>query len=136
MDAIELRRMRSPIGEMVLFDNGVIIHTLDEGALVDEASAVEVLAMTEALAAGDPVAVVVDLTRIAFANHESRDVFAANPSGGIEIATALVATARIAEFLAGRFMNTAELSRPAQLFESIDDAAQWAAEQVAAVRDA
>ena len=104
---------------------------VDEGTLVDEAAAVEVLAMTEALAAGEPVAVVVDLTRIAFANHESRDMFAVNPSGGIEVATALVATARVAEFLAGRFMNTAQLSRPAQLFESTDDAARWAAEQVA-----
>ncbi len=135
MDANELRRTRTPVGELVLFDNGVMVHTLDEGALVDESAAVEVLAKTEELAAGSRVAVVVDLTRIAFADHDSRNMFARNPAGGVEVATALVASARIAEFLAGQFMKTAQLVRPAGLFESIDEAADWAVRQLAAVED-
>ncbi len=134
MDAHELRRTRTPVGELVLFDNGVMIHTLDAGALIDEGDAVEVLATTQKLAGGDLVAVVVDLTRIAFADHDSRNTFAGNPPGGVEIATALVASARIAEFLAGQFMKTAQPARPVQLFESVDEACRWAAEQVVAAR--
>ena len=131
MDASELGRTRTPIGELVLFDNRVMVHTIDEGAAVDRSAAVEVLAKTEELAAGEPIAVVVDLTRVAFADHSARDTFARDGAGGAEIATALVASARITEFLAGQFMKTAELTRPVRLFDSVDEAVQWAAEQVA-----
>ena len=64
--------MRSPIGEMRPFDDGVIVHTPDEGALVDEHLAAGVLEATRTLAGGRPVSVVVDLRRVAFADQASR----------------------------------------------------------------
>ena len=61
MGADDTPRVRSPIGDMQLFDDGVIVHTIDEGALVDENVAAGVLETTRVLAAGQPVSVVVDL---------------------------------------------------------------------------
>jgi hypothetical protein len=124
--------VKSPIGEMVLHDDGVIIHTLEEGALVDAQVAVQVLEATSALAAGRPVAVVVDLRAVAFADRRSRDLFARDPSGGVEIATALVAGKRIADFLAAQFVNKAKPDRPTEVFSDVDDAATWAADQLQA----
>lgn len=135
MNANELRRETSAVGEMVLFDNGVIVHTLNEGALVDPAAAGDVLEKTKHLAAGAPVAVVVDLTRLAFADHRSREMFAHDPAGGVEIATALVASARISEFLASQFKKSAQSGRPVELFDSVDEAVLWAAEHVRSAHD-
>ena len=132
----EVQRMRSAIGEMVLLDNGVIVHTLDEGALVDEAAAADVLTRTKTLSGGSPVAVVVDLTHVAFADQNARTMFATDDAGGLEVATGLVASARVAAFLAARFMGAAESQRPVQLFESVDVAVEWAAGHVAAARRA
>jgi hypothetical protein len=116
---------------MVLRSDGVIIHTLDEGALVDADVAAQVLEDTKTLAAGAPVAVVVDLRAVAFADRRSRDMFARDPSGGVEIATALVAGQRVAGFLAAQFVNNAKPERPTAVFRDVEPAAEWAAGQVA-----
>jgi hypothetical protein len=116
---------------MVLHSDGVIIHTLDEGALVDAQVASKVLEDTRMLAAGQPVAVVVDLRAVAFADRRSRDMFARDPAGGVEIATALVAGQRVADFLAAQFVNNAKPVRPTEVFREVDAAADWAAAQVA-----
>ncbi len=121
--------MRSPIGEMQLFDDGVIVHTLDEGALVDEAAAAGVLETTKMLAAGKPVSVVVDLRGVAFADRTSRRAFATGPSGGVEVATALVAGPRVSQFLAELFVRE-EPERPIAMFDDPDAARQWAAAQL------
>jgi hypothetical protein len=114
---------------MRLFDDGVIVHTIDEGALVDERVAAGVLEATRTLAAGRPVSVVVDLRGVAFADRASRSAFAADPAGGFEIATALVAGPKVSEFLAGLFLREKPL-RPTSVFENPDDARAWAAEQL------
>jgi len=115
---------------MVLHDNGVIVHTLDHGALIDERIAVEVIDATKDIADGRRVAVVVDLRSIAFADRGSRQTFASDPSGGIEVATALVATARVAEFMASQFVTTAKPERPTAIFKDVEEASRWAADQV------
>lgn len=135
MSSSEVQRTRSPIGEMVMYDNGVIVHTLDAGALVEESAAAEVLEKTKELSDGEPVGIVVDLSEIAFATHQSRELFARDPSGGVEVATALVASARVAEFLASQFVNTARPERPTELFASVDEATGWVAEQVRLARE-
>ncbi len=122
-------RLRTPIGEMRLFDDGVIVHTIDEGALVDEHVAAGVLEATRTLASGRPVAVVVDLRGVAFANQASRNAFATDPAGGVEIATALVAGPRVSEMLAGLFLREQPV-RPTSVFENPDEAQAWAAEQL------
>lgn len=126
----EIRRKRSPIGEMVLYDDRVIVHTLDDGAVVNERVARQVIEDTVDLAAGTDIAVVVDLTKVAFAERSAREVFAIDPSGGVEVATALVANARVASFLAEQFVTKANPDRPTAIFEDVDVAAAWAAERV------
>lgn len=115
---------------MVLRDDGVLIHTLDEGALVDRRVAKEVLRDTEKIAAGRSVAVVVDLRAIAFADQESRQVFADDAAGGVEVATALVVGPRVAEYLGAQFVNRAQPHRPTSIFHDVDEAAAWAADRV------
>lgn len=122
-------QLRSPIGMMELFDDGVIVHTIDEGALVDGKAATGVLESTRMLAKGNPVAVVVDLRGVAFADQGSRGMFAADPSGGVEIATALVAGPRVSQFLAELFLRE-KPARPTSVFDEPKDARAWAAEQV------
>ncbi len=121
--------MRSPIGEMRPFDDGVIVHTPDEGALVDEHLAAGVLEATRTLAGGRPVSVVVDLRRVAFADQASRSAFAADPAGGVEIATALVAGPWVSELLANLCLREKPL-RPTSVFESPEEARAWGAEQL------
>ena len=126
----EIRRHRSPIGEMVLLDDGVIVHTLDEGAVVDTRVADQVIRDTELLAAGQPVAVVVDLRKVAYADLESREVFANKPSESVEVATALVVGQRVAQFLATRWVDHSKPNRDTAIFEEVDEAVSWAAERL------
>ena len=129
MGADDRPRVRSPIGDMQLFEDGVIVHTIDEGALVDENVAAGVLETTRVLAAGQPVSVVVDLRGVAFADQASRQGYATDPAGGIEVATALVAGPRVSEFLAGMFMRE-KPERPTSIFDNPEDARVWAADQL------
>lgn len=125
-DTVELR---SPIGLMQLFDDGVIVHTIDEGAIVDSKVAAGVLEATRVLANGRPVSVVVDLRNVAFADRGSRSMFAADPAGGLEVATALVASERVSQFLADLFIREKPL-RPTSVFEDPTAAREWAADQL------
>ena len=134
MSGADVRRVKSPIGEMVLYSDGVIVHTLDRGAVVDERAAALVIELTKDLAGGDPVAVVVDLRSVAFADRGSRQMFADDPSGGVEVATALVAGPRIAGFLASQFVRNARPERPTEVFAELADATDWAAEHVRSQR--
>ena len=121
--------LRSPLGLMQLFDDGVIVHTIDEGAVVDSKVAAGVLEATQILADGKPVSVVVDLRNVAFADKGSRSMFATDPAGGLEVATALVASARVSQFLADLFLRE-QPSRPTSVFVDPNDARAWAAEQL------
>jgi len=121
--------MRSPIGLMQLFDDGVIVHTIDDGVIVDSKSATGVLDATRMLAKGKPVSVVVDLRRVGFADKDSRTMFATDPAGGVEVATALVASARVSQFLADLFVRE-KPTRPTSVFEDPSAARAWAAEQL------
>ena len=121
--------LRSPIGVMQLFDDGVILHTIDEGAIVDAEAAAGVLEATQMLAKGQPVSVVVDLRNVGFADKGSRTMFATDPAGGVEVATALVATARVSQFLVDLFLKE-QPTRPTSVFEDPTAARAWAAEQL------
>ncbi len=130
-----VRSVTSPVGEMVLHADGVIVHTLASGALVDTESASAVLELTRDLAAGAQVAVVVDLRAIAFADRDARDQFARDPAGGVEVATALVVGPRVAGFLARQFVESAQPDRPTQVFEDISGAREWAVAQLRAATE-
>lgn len=122
-------RLRSPIGAMELFEDGVIVHTIDEGAIVDTEAAAGVLETTRMLADDEPVAVVVDLRNVGFADKSSRSMFASDPAGGAEVATALVASARVSRFLADLFLRELP-ARPTLVFEDVTAAREWAAQQL------
>jgi hypothetical protein len=117
---------------MILHEGGVILHTLDDGAVIDEDIASRIIEDTRTIAEGEPVAVIVDLRAIAYASPASREMFAQNPSGGIEVATALVAGSQAAgHLLTTHFVTRDKPDRPTAVFSNIDEAAGWAAQQVA-----
>lgn len=64
---------------MVLFDGDVIVHTIDDGAIIDSGAAAAVLDATRALGHGRKPAVVVDLRAVGFADRAARDSFASDP---------------------------------------------------------
>ena len=116
----------TPIGEMRLVVPGVIVHRLDDGVPAERASlVVELKQLTEEIAAGDPVVMVVDMRAVAFAGRDARDAFR-DGAGGVEIATALVTDRGFSEKLAGLFMRYSQPSRPVEIFHSEADAIAWA----------
>jgi hypothetical protein len=117
---------------MHLLEGGVIVHHLDNAVVVTADVAGEVVALTADLAAGEPVAVVVDLGNIAFADSGTRAFFAQHDADGVEVATALVAGPRVAQFLARRWREDARPARPTSMFEDLDEAIAWAREALSA----
>lgn len=134
MTSGEGARIRTPIGEMALVDGDVIVHTIDDGAIIDSGAAAAVLDATRTLADGRKVAVVVDLRAVGFADRAARDSFASDPAGGIEVATALVAGPRVSEFLADLFVRS-DPGRPTAVFGDPEAALVWALDQVQAHRN-
>lgn len=130
MDDGVVKSTSTPIGEMSLLDGGVLLHRLADSVLVTADSVDEVMNVTEEMAAGKPVAVVVDMRAIAFADHDTRDLFAAFDAGGVEVATALLVGPRVATFLANRWVNESQPNRTTALFEDEAEAIDWARQQV------
>ncbi len=125
----------SPIGVMELLEGGVIWHELELAANVRYGDAQEVLRLTEELAAGRPVAVVVDMRRIGFADDDSRMAFSKSDAGGVEVATALLVQGTVAEFLAKRFTQRTPPSRSTRMFQSDRQALEWSFEQLREARE-
>lgn len=126
-----LRSVTSPIGRMELLEGGVIRHVLEQAALVDAAAASEVLRLTEELSGDSPVAVLVDLRAIGFADDDAQSMFATQDAGGVEVATALLVHGSIAKYLVKRFTGKMAPARPVRIFESPEEALAWAREMVA-----
>jgi hypothetical protein len=127
-----IKRVETPIGEMTLLAGGVLVHRLDDSVLVTPDSVEKVMEVTAELAGGQPVAVVVDMRRIAFADHQTRDSYASFDASGSEVATALLVGPRVATFLASRWVNESQPARATRMFEDEVEAVEWARQQVAA----
>jgi hypothetical protein len=110
---------------MRLVAPGVIVHRLDEGVSVGESDAAVVKRLTEELAAGRPVVIVVDMRAVAFAGRDARDAFQEG-AGGVEIGTALVTDRGFSDKLAGLFKRYSQPSRPVEIFQRESDAIVWA----------
>ena len=104
---------------------GVLVHRMHEGVTVTEKAANIVKDVTEELAAGEPVVIVVDMRGIAFASRDARDAFKEG-AGGVEIGTALLTDRDFTEKLAGLFKRYSEPTRPVEIFHSEADAIAWA----------
>lgn len=122
---------RTPIGEMYL-DGRVIVHVVDPHAVLDPDGAREVQRITVDLAAGSPVAVVVDMRGMAFAGRDVRGMFR-DDLDGVELATALLVSSDISVALADLFKRYASPERPVEVFTSEDEALSWARGQVEAL---
>ncbi len=122
---------RTPIGEMHL-DGRVIVHTINEHAVLDFDGAREVQRITVDLADGVPVAVVVDMRGMAFAGRDVREMFS-DDLDGVELATALLVTSEISVALAGLFKRHVDPDRPVEMFTDEDQALTWAKAQVDAL---
>ena len=120
----------TPIGEMRLVSPGVIVHRLEDGVSVGEKDVAVVKQLTEELAAGNPVVMVVDMRRVAFAARDARDAFNEG-AGGVEIGTALVTDKGFSEKLAGLFVRYSRPSRAVEIFHSEADAIAWAETRLA-----
>ena len=119
---------RTPVGEMHL-DGRVIVHVIDPHAVLDPDGAREVQRITVDLAAGAPVAVVVDMRGMAFAGRDVRGMFS-DDLDGIERATALLVNSDISLALAGLFKRYASPDRPVEVFTAEDEALSWARAQI------
>ncbi len=120
----------TPIGEMRVIAPGVIMHRITEGASVTGEDANTVKQVTVELAAGEPVAVVVDMRGIAFADRDARHAFKEG-AGGVEVGTALLTDRGFSEKLAGLFERFSEPTRPVEVFHSETAAIEWAASLLA-----
>ena len=114
----------TPIGEMRSVASGVLVHRLNEGVAITEADAVEVKRITERLAGGSPVVVIVEMQQMAFADRSVLEAFA-SAGGGVEVATGLVVDRGISEDLAGLFVRFHDPDRPVEVFERLSDAMEW-----------
>ena len=126
-----LKTSTTPIGEMSLLEGGVLLHRLADSVLVTSDSVDGVMQVTEEMAAGKPVAVVVDMRAIAFADQDTRNLYAAFDAGGVEVATALLVGPRVATFLANRWVNESQPKRSTAMFQDEAEAIDWARQQVA-----
>ncbi|MDH5456521.1 MAG: hypothetical protein OEY37_10645 [Gammaproteobacteria bacterium] len=122
---------RTPIGRMYL-DGRVIVHTIDAHAALASDGAREIQRITVDLAAGSPVAVVVDMRRMAFAGRDVRGMFT-DDLGGVEVATALLVSPGVSLALAGLFKKYAAPERPVEVFEDAVEALSWARGHVEAI---
>ena len=116
---------KTPIGEMTVVAPGVIVHRLTEGISVTEEDAEAVKQATEELAGGEPVVMIVDMRRVAFATRDARNSFK-DGAGGVEIGTALLTDRGFSVQLAGLFKRYSEPTRPVELFDDEADAVAWA----------
>ena len=117
----------TPIGEMRMAAPGVLVHQLSEGGVtVTEDAATEVKRITERLAGGDPVVVIVDMRTLAFADRNVRNEFG-SAAGGVEVATGLVVEqGMISGELAELFIKFHDPDRPVEVFGRVPEAMAWA----------
>lgn len=121
--------MQTPIGEMRL-DGRVIVHTIDSEATPSPEDALEVQRITAELAGGEPVAVLVDMRKMAFANSEVQGMFKDDPSG-LEVATALLVETPASAASATLFERYRRPERDVKIFNNEAEALAWARNQIA-----
>lgn len=120
--------MRTPIGEMTL-DGRVIVHRLDPKVVVNLRDTDAVKQATIELAAGEPVAVVVDMRDLGYADRDVRMAFG-DDLDGIEAATALLVSPALSAGLASLFSKFQAGPRPVEIFTDEAEAISWARDQV------
>ena len=123
-----MKRVRTPIGRMWLYEDGILWHRLDQGAIVTVEHARAVREAVARLTEGNPVPAIVDIRGVVFADNEARRAFGGSAEESNEIATAIIVASRITRTLGNLFMTAGDSARPVKLFSSEDEALEWIAE--------
>jgi len=111
-------------------DGRVIVHTIDSGATLSPEDALEIQRITTELAGGEPVAVLVDMRTMAFANNEVQGMFKDDPTG-LEVATALLVKTPVSTASASLFKRNQRPERAVEIFNNEPEALAWARKQIA-----
>lgn len=117
--------MRTPLGEMWMTDDGILVHRIDEGLNISVESAIEVKKAVSELTEDRPVPAVVDMRAVGYADRAARHMFGASPEESSELATALVVGPTSSQTMARAFLAM-QPQRPIQVFTSEAEALEWA----------
>ncbi len=122
-------KLRTPLGEMWLTDDGVLVHRIDDGLNISEADATAVVAAVLKLTAGRPVPAVVDMRSVGYADRAAREMFGASSEESSESATALLVGSGTSQTMAKAFLAMGP-KRPIEVFTSEAEAMDWARSKI------
>jgi hypothetical protein len=123
-----LRSVETPLGRFDLLEGGVLFWTVSTGTVLDRTTAQEAYDTVNALAPGDPIAIIGDARGLGFADRGARELLANSSIEG-RVATGVIASNRMIRFLANRYAKQVG-DRAFGVFDSEPEAIAWAAEQV------
>ena len=121
--------IRTPLGEMWLTDDGVLVHRIDDGVRVTGDDAADVRTAVAELTQGRSVPAVVDMRAVGYAERAARHMFGASSEESFESATALIVGSSTSQTMAQAFLAM-EPKRPIEIFTSEDEAMEWARSKV------
>ena len=116
---------RTPLGEMWMTDDGILVHRIEEGLNITADSASEVKKTVAELTNGRPVPAVVDMRAVGYADRAARMMFGASTEDSSELATALIVGPISSQTMARAFIAMGP-QRPIEVFTSEDEALEWA----------
>ena len=130
-----LKTIESPLGPFELLEGGVLFWTVSPGTYLDDQTAQEAYDAVNALAPGDPVAIIGDARELGFANRKAREMLSRSQIEG-RVATGVIVSNPIIRFLANQYGRKVNETRLFKVFSTETDAISWAAEQVRRARSA
>lgn len=133
-ERLPLRSLETALGTFELLEGGVLFWTVEVGTFLDETAAREAYAAVNALAPGDPIAIIGDARRLGFADRHARDLLASSEIEG-RVATGVIVASRPIRFLANQYAKQVG-DRAFEVFESESEAIAWGAERVRAASQA
>ena len=121
--------IRTPLGEMWLTDEGVLVHRIDDGLTVTADDAAGVMEAVAELTQGRSVPSVVDMRAVGYAERAARHMFGAPSEESFESATALIVGSSTSQTMAQAFLAMGP-KRPIEIFTSEDEAMEWARSKI------
>ena len=117
--------IRTPLGEMWLTDDEILVHRIDDGLTITGDDAAEVRRAVVELTKGRSVPAVVDMRAVGYAERAARHMFGASSEESFESATALIVGSNTSQTMAQAFLAMGP-KRPIEIFTSEDEAMEWA----------
>lgn len=117
--------VRTPLGEMWMTDDGILVHRIEDGLNISVESAIEVQKAVAELTSDRPVPTVVDMRAVGYADRAARHMFGASTEESSELAAALVVGPSSSQTMAQAFIAMGP-QRPIEVFTSEREALDWA----------